>query len=315
MEPALKLSVLMITYNHEQYIAQALDSVLMQQVDFDYEIVVGEDCSSDATRSILLGYRDQHPDRIRLLLPEKNLGMMPNFMRCFEACRGDYIAMLEGDDFWTSSTKLQSQVDFLDSHPECAACFHNAQVTYEGAQKPDHLCHEKPLQPFFTQEEILAKFFIPTCSTMFRNRLFDGFPEWFATLPMGDWPLHVLNAEHGSFGYLDQVMASYRVHDGGVWSMVRQVDQIQKTVYTARLLNRHLDYRYARLIGRKIAMLEYETASHLVAEGNDGVLRHLGRAFSAAPCYPKLYRRVLFKLSWRAVRALFAKRKPPAAGA
>src|SRR3712207_1086613 len=103
---SMKVSVLMLAYNHEKFIAQALDSALMQQVNFDYEIVIGEDCSTDNTRDILIRYQKEYPHRIRLLLPEKNLGMHDNLIQTFKACRGDYIAFLEGDDYWTSPNKL-----------------------------------------------------------------------------------------------------------------------------------------------------------------------------------------------------------------
>lgn len=109
----MKVSVLMITYNHEKFIAQAIDSILMQQVNFDYEIVIGEDCSTDGTRAIVIQYQKEYPDKIRLLLPEENLGMHKNFVQTFRACQGEYIALLEGDDYWTSPRKLQKQVDFF----------------------------------------------------------------------------------------------------------------------------------------------------------------------------------------------------------
>src|SRR5437016_2968680 len=112
----MKLSVMMITYNHERYVRHALDSVLMQKVDFDYEIVIGEDRSTDSTREILLEYRDKFPAKFRLLLHEQNIGVIRNCFTTLAACRGEYVALLEGDDYWTSDTKLQKQVEFLDSH-------------------------------------------------------------------------------------------------------------------------------------------------------------------------------------------------------
>ncbi len=118
-----KVSVLMITYNHEQYIEQAVRSVMMQETDFDYELVIGEDCSTDRTREIVLRLKEEFPDKIRLLLPEKNLGMIPNFVATYEACRGEYIALCEGDDYWTHPKKLQIQVDYMKGS-ECRMCFH-----------------------------------------------------------------------------------------------------------------------------------------------------------------------------------------------
>ena len=100
-----KVSVRIVTYNHERFIGQAIDSVLMQTVNFPYEIVIGEDCSTDNTRRIVMDYRDRYPDKIRLLLHEQNVGQHANIMRTEAACRGRYMANLDGDDYWTDPCK------------------------------------------------------------------------------------------------------------------------------------------------------------------------------------------------------------------
>src|SRR5262245_50682632 len=131
----MKLSVIVLAYNHEKFIRQALDSVLQQQLDCDFEILIGEDCSTDDTRSIVKQYRDRAPDRIQLFLPIENLGFFGNkiFAALLRMARGEYLAMLDGDDYWTAVDKLQKQVRFLDSHPRCAMCFHNVlQVQEDG---------------------------------------------------------------------------------------------------------------------------------------------------------------------------------------
>lgn len=125
----MKLSVLFITYNHEEYLRQSLDGILMQECDFDYEIVVGEDCSTDNTREILKEYANKYPDKFVLLFREKNFGRPT--MNVYDTgmhCRGDYIAFLEGDDYWTDKNKLQKQVDFLEQHQEYMACTHTCEV-------------------------------------------------------------------------------------------------------------------------------------------------------------------------------------------
>lgn len=120
-----KLSVVLITYNHEKYIRKALDSVLMQETDFPFEIVVGEDMSPDDTRNIVKEYRDKYPEQIRLVHREKNTGRPTlNVYETTMKCRGDYIAYLEGDDYWTDPEKLKKQVAFLEEHPEYIACTH-----------------------------------------------------------------------------------------------------------------------------------------------------------------------------------------------
>ena len=121
-----KLSVILITYNHEKYIEKALDSVLSQVTDFPFEIVIGDDCSPDDTKNIIREYRDKYPDIIRIVHREKNTGRPTlNVYETTMKCRGDYLAYLEGDDYLTDSDKLQKQMDFLNEHPEYIACTHS----------------------------------------------------------------------------------------------------------------------------------------------------------------------------------------------
>jgi glycosyltransferase involved in cell wall biosynthesis len=116
--PSPFVSIFMMTYNHERYIAKALDSILSQKVNFDYEIVLGEDCSSDKTREIVLSYKRKYADLIKLLLHDQNLGASNNQIVVIEKCTGKYIAILEGDDYWIDPYKLQKQVDFLEANPD-----------------------------------------------------------------------------------------------------------------------------------------------------------------------------------------------------
>ncbi len=218
----MKLSVSMITYNHENFIAQAIESVLMQQTNFDFELVIGEDCSTDRTRAIIADYAERFPDKIRLLPREKNLGASHNFVETLQSCRGQYLALLEGDDYWTSPHKLQKQVDLLDSHPECVICFHNVKAFYQDESLPSYEYCDPDQKEVSTLDDLLVKNFIPTCSTMFRRGLFGDFPDWFHTSRMGDWPLHIFNARHGNIRYINENMGAYRLHNGGAWFAFRQ---------------------------------------------------------------------------------------------
>ena len=258
----MKVSVAMITYNHEEFIAKALDSVLMQETNFDYEIVVGEDCSTDNTRNILIGYQERYPDKFRLFLNEKNLGAHRNFVQVHQACQGKYIALLEGDDYWTSPQKLQKQADFLDIHPECAICFHNARIIHTPPNVLPLISGNRDYcspnqKEFSTVEDLLEKDFIPTCSTMFRRGLFGDFPDWIYPLKMGDWPLHILNALHGNIGYINEVMGVYVINSGGVWTRMRlnweEHDKAMIEFYDA--LSIHLEFKYKKIIDRKLSNL------------------------------------------------------------
>lgn len=297
----MKLSVMMITYNHEKFIAQALDSILMQEVDFGYEIVIGEDCSSDATRNILLAYRDKHPDKIRLLLPEKNLGMHRNFVQTYAACRGQYLALLEGDDYWTSPHKLRKQVAFLDAHPGSAICFHAAKAVDEATPGNSFLIRPCRENAFFTLEDLLRDNIIATCSVMFRGGLTKELPSWMFLLRQLDWPLHLLNAQHGSIGYLDEYMSVYRIHSGGVWNGESVSARIEHILTAYRAIDRHFAGRYHCIIGKRILKHSIDLA-RVSADLDDfararEVLDSLDSEFTAQNEYRKEIRALRIRLN------------------
>jgi glycosyltransferase involved in cell wall biosynthesis len=279
-DPDLKVSVLIITYNVGEFVAAALDSVLMQEVNFNYEIVIGEDCSTDSTRRIVVEYAKRHPAKIRLLLREHNLGMNANFVQTLQACRGKYIALLDGDDYWTSRSKLQKQVDFLDSHSDCSICFHNVTVVYEDSSVEPHPFHmREPTRhhstfipkPISTLEDLVPGNFIQTGSVLYRAGLFAEIPEWFCDLPTYDWPLHVFNATYGKLGYLDEILGAYRVHRRGIWSMnmsfYNTIEDVERMIGAYDFINRHLSYRYDEIVKRSVPPLYYKAAEILYGAG------------------------------------------------
>jgi len=223
-----KVSVLMIAYNQEKFISQAIESVLMQETDFPVELVIGEDCSTDGTRRIVEEYAKKHPDRIRPLYRTTNLGVNVNFAGTLAACNGEYVALLDGDDYWTDARKLAKQTAFLDGHPECAICFHNAFVFTDGLNNDEpglnanrtgnQLLCRPGMQTRYSQTELLKGNVIPYCSVMFRRTAAGTLPAWFEKLSIEDLPLYILCAEHGPAAYLNEVMAAYRLHPNSHWS-------------------------------------------------------------------------------------------------
>lgn len=219
-----KVSVFMMAYNHAPYIGQALDSALAQQTSFTVEIVVGEDCSTDDTRSIIMGYMQRYPGRIRALFHDINIGASLNQVLVLEACTGQYIAMLEGDDYWTDPCKLQKQVDFLDKNLDFALCVHNQAIVSANGSLTGKLVNS--VQPFdtYTVEQLAKGNIIPSASSVYRNNmtagpLSTGVPEWFKNVKLGDYCLHMLMARFGKIKYLPGVMGAYRVHEQGAWSL------------------------------------------------------------------------------------------------
>jgi len=253
------VSVCIITYHQARFIEQCLDSALMQQTNFPFEIIVGEDESTDGTREICQRYAEEHPDIIRLFLRQRETSVFYvndrqvrlNVAWTQMAARGKYMAILEGDDYWTDPHKLQLQVDFLESHPECALCFHPVDVIYEGEAKGEmkRLPQHQP-KDFSTLEDLLVGNFISNISVMYRRGLLSTYPEWFFRVPIYDWPLHILYAQHGLIGYIDRVMAEYRIHPDGIWSQKATVEVWVEMMRMYGMINVGFDYKYDSEISR-----------------------------------------------------------------
>jgi glycosyltransferase involved in cell wall biosynthesis len=256
----MKLSVAMITYNHERFIAQALESALAQNVNFDYEIVVGDDCSTDGTAAIVLDFQRRYPGRVRGLFRNRNLGANRNFAGTLGACRGEYIAILEGDDYWSMTDKLQKQADFLDAHPDRAICCSRARFLDETGRAGYEVHPTRPNGPY-TNEDLLRGNFIITCSTVFRREFVPRrFPGWFYKMKLGDWPLFAMIAQHGSIEVMDEITAVYRVHAGGAWTSLSKPARLHETARMMRSLNRYFHYEYADTITQTIASPYLELA-------------------------------------------------------
>lgn len=238
MQPLV--SVCMITYNHEKYIAQAIESVLMQKADFEYELVIGEDCSMDKTREIVRQYANKYGKQIKILLPTHNLGMIPNLINTISACNGKYIALLEGDDYWIDPYKLQKQVDFLEGNPEYVICFHCVKILENGEFSNNDITEKRYNQiekyPANIIDLLTIGNFIHTPSVVFRN-IIKEYPQEYMFSPVGDYFLYVILAQNGYIKRLDDVMAVYRKGVGGFSSLSNMEMTKKILIYQACILS------------------------------------------------------------------------------
>ncbi len=308
------VSVCMITYNHETFIRDALEGILKQEVDFPYEIVVGEDCSTDSTRAILIEYAERYPGKIRLLLRERNLGMMLNFVQTLDACRGEYVALCEGDDYWTCPQKLQTQIDFLDSHRDYSISSHNVFVVQEGSKSPPHEWLGSNAKETLTLEDLLRDGSGgATCSLVFRNRVFGDFPEWYHQQKGGDWSLQVLCASAGKMYYFRTVMGVYRRHEHGAVYAATVAAKAKGEEFIAissrnslricDALNRHFDYRYEKLIQKQKAYWYWVGAVEYSQHGQKGSARVY--FLKALPYFPSLPRWLTLRVLLRSLSMAF----------
>ena len=221
LPPPPRLSVVCITYNAAPYIRAALDGFLMQKTNFPFEVLIHDDASTDGTADIIREYESRHPDIIRAVLQSENQfskGVSVSTTFLCPLIRGEYVAVCEGDDYWTDPLKLQKQVDWLDAHPESSICFHPVVVHFEDGSREDSLYPApKDCPQGFTFEGLLRHNYMQTNSVVFRWKLKGRENEVPLNIVPRDWFTNLLHAEKGPIGFIPEAMGVYRRHAGGVW--------------------------------------------------------------------------------------------------
>jgi glycosyltransferase involved in cell wall biosynthesis len=259
----IPLTVIVITYNHESYVRQALDSVLAQETSFPFEIIISEDRSTDSTRDILQEYQALRPDRIRLLLSEVNLHDNEVVSRAIRAARGKYIAFLDGDDYWVSTDKLQKQHDYMEAHPETAITYHPVErINEEGALFLIHTGAVPGKGNRIDIDDLIHDNVMAACSVVHRRAALGDPPEWVRDLPHGDWPMAIIAAQKGFVDRIDDIVARYRWNRHGVWSGLTQTEQWTTVLTVLDAVERHLetDHREAFARSRAVAIAELRKA-------------------------------------------------------
>jgi glycosyltransferase involved in cell wall biosynthesis len=213
------VSVWMNTYNHGKFIRQSIETVLMQKTNFDFEIVIGEDYSTDNTREIIREFEMKYPHIVKPIYHTTNVGALRNaFEFCYPKLRGKYVACLDGDDYWTDENKLQQQVDLLENDDKAVICFTQVQVFDENTQQvTEHWSQKFNQKKRYKLEDILHTFNIVACSMMYKN-IYPVFPYRLTDFPTGDVSLYAFLLLKGDAVLLNKVTAIYRQHEGGMYS-------------------------------------------------------------------------------------------------
>lgn len=222
------VAIYMVTYNHEKYIRQAVKGIVGQKTSFPYKLFIGEDFSTDNTRKICQELKEKYPDKIELLLTEKNIGALQNASRVYEACinYGKYTAICEGDDYWTDEHKLQKQVDFLELNNDFVICCHRAKILNE---KTKSVFIPKVLKKnVFTQEDVADHNFLQTLTVMFRNSAWKALPEVYFSSISGDYFVNMMISESGKIKYMPDLMAVYRIHAAGSFQSQDKIKSVNK---------------------------------------------------------------------------------------
>jgi len=243
------LSVCLITYNHVDFIRDAIEGVLMQKVDFSWELIIADDFSTDGTREILIEYQKQHPEFIKLILQKKNVGAGLNWIDLIKSPISKYVAYFEGDDYWTDPKKLAKQVKILEDNPEYNACFHNATIIYSGTENSEKLVYPLKRKETITIEDLLQGDYLKSCSLVYRNHknLLD--PIINGSIPPDDTSLGYCLLQAGAKAkYLNESMAIYRIHKASTWSLLPYAEQ---NLWVLNDTKNRYKYYYTNLVMRK----------------------------------------------------------------
>ena len=227
------VSICTLSYNHEPYLRQTLDSFLSQR-DVPFEIIIHDDASTDGSAEIIREYEKKYPDVVKPMYQTENQYSKgihnPSGAFNFPRATGRYIAMCEGDDFWNDPCKLKKQVEYMDTHPECTLLAHSAHIIpADGAWRSADLIRPYEEHRDLLPEEVISKpVSFPMASLMFPAELAKQLPRWYYECPVGDIPLHLFMLEHGTVHYMDAPMATYRMGREGSWQQL--MDKDPKTV-------------------------------------------------------------------------------------
>lgn len=235
VQPQPLVSVMMIAYNSSRYIEDAIQGVMGQKTNFALQLVIGDDGSTDNTREICEKWQKIYPDRILLLKNEKNLGISRNYQNVWKHCRGKYIAPLDADDYWTDPDKLQMQVDFLETHPDYAMCFHRVLCFYqESGEKRKSIPLAKDT---YTLEDLAKMNFITHLSVVERKANCPELPDWTMDTHSGDYAFSLIQAAKGKIRYFDKVMGVYRKHGDNAWANMDELPKEDPVIIRERAID------------------------------------------------------------------------------
>jgi glycosyltransferase involved in cell wall biosynthesis len=252
----------MITYNHEAYLAEAINGVLMQKCDFEVELIIADDCSPDRTQEVVRSFSDhKNFNRVKYTRHSENKGMMGNFIWALREAKGEYTALCEGDDYWIYDNKLQVQVDFLEQNKFCSMVVHDALKMMMGDVRLQRMNNAEGDFEFNSVDLFNNTFVIPTASILFRNSF--SLPDWLFECKVGDWPLLFLILKNGCGYFLKDGMCVYRKHDRGITHTLNSGNHSLVLMNTFKIIDSDLpDKNLKKVISQKANMAFRYEISH-----------------------------------------------------
>lgn len=234
------LTAVLLTYNHEKTISRAFDSILEQKTNFDFDIFVLEDCSTDRTADICREYKKRYPDKIRLFLNERNLGVTANFKQGLLNVKSKYFAFLEGDDYWCSENKLQKQVNILEQNPDCIMCGHNT-LFKDIVNQKEWLLIDSSKYEIKIKYTLNDKFGVHPSSRVYRNTIdLTDYPSYMVL----DTHIYLLYLTKGDLFYIDDVMSVYNKTGDGFWSGKTRKERKLAALELRYKANKYFNFAY-----------------------------------------------------------------------
>lgn len=295
-----KVSAYCLVYNHEEYLRDCLDGFVNQKTDFDYEVFVHDDASTDGSKKIIEEYAEKFPNIIKPIYQTENqyskrIAISSTYI--FPKMTGEYVAICEGDDYWCDNTKLQQQVEFLDNNPEYSACVHNTKIlNFLINEEKDMYKHNEDTDIVF--EDVIKRggAAFHTSSIMYRSEYLFDRPFFFTKAKgFGDYPLAIYLATSGKIRFINKIMSVYRCGVDGSWTskhntgkgIIGAINFANSCIDMLNEVNVYTNYKYKEIIDNIILTRQFEV-SNLSGNYKDMRRPPLKQLYDAQPLGYKL---------------------------
>lgn len=287
-----KVSIIMLAYNHEKYIAKAISSIISQDNLEQIELLIGEDCSNDKTRLICQEFQQNYPKVIRIITAEKNVGAHKNFFRLWCRARSEYLAFCEGDDYWIDTKKLNKQIYILDKNINCSLCGAYTQIINE--ENGDILKTLSLIKPLYFKEnykliDLIPNYNFHTSSIVLRKSSVE-LPSWLWNVYCTDRPLYLLATQNNKIAIcIPEIMSIYRQHLSGVWSQINFLEKAHRSIHLFHVLEHHLEKKYSKIFRNTIGNIIWYYATESLEMGDTKMAKIL---FWKSFCLKFLYLKI-----------------------
>lgn len=254
----MKINIILITYNHSNYIRPALESILMQETSHDVEIIVADDCSTDNTVEIIKEYESKTKFAFQYLHKTQNLGYIRNYQQAFAACTGDYVAIMEGDDCWVKASHLENHINHLEKIPNTSMSYNRHIRLFEDQNREEIFdwTLDTDYELITTDQLALGNRIGNLSCCVFRGKYIQQLDPKLFDMEIADWMLGMYMGQFAPLLYLKEVTSAYRIHDNGQWSRMNEKDQCAKVIELINEYDKYLNYNYTETFTKHKRRLE-----------------------------------------------------------